>query len=124
MANVAQNLVNSLRSMYGNRLDSAAVLRAFDVRFSHWYIGAWMGSSNDLIKGIEYGLQTSAHTGSKPPELQKGHPELFGPGGFPDNFQDKDRTQDQTHHFAAYLSAGINSLERPLGPTHRSSYSL
>lgn len=109
MANVAQNLVNSLRSKYGNRLDSAGVLRAFDVKFSHWYTGAWMGSSNDLIKGIEYGLQTSAHTGSKPPELQKDHPELFGPGGFPDKFQDKDRTLDQTHHFAAYLSAGINS---------------
>ena len=94
MARRAQQIANSARFALGN---SQAAVERFDRDFSQAYLG-----NNGIGKTYKsawdfYGARV--------------HPNVpiaeLGESGFKPEFQDHEG--DQTHHFAAYLSAGINN---------------
>ncbi|MCU1265081.1 MAG: hypothetical protein JWM21_1399 [Acidobacteria bacterium] len=82
-------------------------LEAVDARLSKWYVGRRMSS---FATAAIFYVQLLAHGG----DIAKMGAELadkgyFGTGGFPEKFLDsRIPDQDQTHHFVAFLSAGIN----------------
>lgn len=78
----------------------------FDKRFSVAYTGAWIGTTK-LEAGV-FAYQTwGSNLQPRVPSSQ------LGAGGFPQNFRDgfpnNVNDSDQTHHFAAYFSGGINN---------------
>jgi hypothetical protein len=103
MALNAQQIADALAKQ---GIKGMEALQAFDSRFSLWYVGAPMNS-----------YTAAAHIFGEL-KLNGGnlvHAELpakyRGDGGFPEKLKDKKNPgEDQTHHFAAYLSAGINGM--------------
>jgi hypothetical protein len=91
-------------------MSGANALTALDQQFSQWYVGERITS---LAVVPDFLHQSGSHAlGTSGSTLKHSLPEsYFGPGGFPQKFSDRDSTQDQTHHFAAYFSAGLNSAE-------------
>jgi hypothetical protein len=106
----AQHLADSITSAYPNT-DPAKQIRAFDVRLSQWYIGAWIGTS--YASAVAFFAKTSG-SHFEGGDLNKVSERYFGAEDFPDKFKDNPHGQidlgaDQTHHFVAYLSAGLNN---------------
>jgi len=81
-------------------------LQIFDARLSKWYVGRSMTSLPTAI--VHYGRILANGT-----DMTKSGAEILathgGAGGFKGIFLDsRDNMADQTHHFVAFLSAGIN----------------
>jgi hypothetical protein len=94
MARRAQQIANSARNALGN---SQAAVERFDRDFSKAYLG-----NNGIGKTFKSAWDFySARIHPNVPSSQ------LGESGFKPEFQDHEG--DQTHHFAAYLSAGINN---------------
>jgi hypothetical protein len=94
MAGLAQTLANTALNFW--RGDASAALIAFDMSFSQKYLG------NDGI-GNSY---ESARKFAQAPIGPTVPIWFLGEKGFRPQFQDGEG--DQTHHFAAFLTAGIN----------------
>jgi len=91
MANIAQEKARSSLEVLG---DAKAALGAFDVRFSIVYLG-----NNGIGKSYDsaWRFNDNVHVGRAP---------VLGNSGFKSIYNDNEG--DQTHHFAAHLTAGIN----------------
>lgn len=107
MASAAQAIADmALAAHPGNE---AAALEAFDTAFATLYIGRPMRTLNDALALLQ--------SGGDGRHIEPGSPYL-GETGFRPAFFDTGPTSaglapedvDQTHHAAAYLSAGINGL--------------
>jgi RHS repeat-associated protein len=101
MARVAQGFANeALGATAGN---PGAALSMFDQNFSRFYVGRSIGSTYTSAYEL-YRDRFRLH-GTRDPYFA-------GSTGFKEMFRDSQFTRvnssDQTHHFAAYLSAGIN----------------
>lgn len=93
MARRAQQIANSARGQLGN---TQAAVEQFDRNISQAYLG-----NNGLGKTYKSAWDFfNARVRAQVPSSQ------LGESGFKPEFQDHEG--DQTHHFAAYLSAGIN----------------
>jgi RHS repeat-associated protein len=98
MADLAQKLANEALDQTPGSASSEA-LEKFDKAFSQQYLG------NDGIGTSLY----SAWKFSRAPYRPKVPHSMRGEGGFHPRLQDG--TGEQTHHFAAFLSAGINQQD-------------
>jgi hypothetical protein len=107
-AYVAQTIADGALAAHPN--DAAAALDAFDTGVAMFYIGRPMKTVGDALA-----LLRSEGVGG---EMRYGSP-YWGETGFKPAYMDTGATtagkppteMDQTHHVAAYLSAGINGLE-------------
>jgi hypothetical protein len=103
MADVAQQQAN--RALRANGNNPSRALAAFDRGFSRLYAGRSMASVRDIAHLAYYG-----------PVGRTINPYYFGETGFKQGFMDTDpdnvshhANADQTHHFTAMFSAGINT---------------
>lgn len=105
MAQVAQDSYDQARKALGKDATDAQILAEFDKIFSNYYIGRpldgvvaaaslyWRGPVGRLV--------------ANDPNVN----EMLGQGGLKDGFLENDNVaSDQTHHFAAYFSGGINGM--------------
>jgi hypothetical protein len=102
MADVAQQQAN--RALRANGNDPSRALSAFDKAFGTLYAGRPMASLSDVAHLAYYG-----------PVGRTINSFYFGETGFKQGFMDtgddtKGVNADQTHHFAAFFSGGINGF--------------
>jgi len=108
MAAFLGSMINDLISEIGGargikshrQLD--AVMKAVDEAFTPFYTG-WNGTINTANRDGGALAPSSGGYEQRPP--WGGHP-----GGFKDQYIDNVDKTGQTHHFAAYFSAGINGV--------------
>jgi RHS repeat-associated protein len=94
MANTAQILADTALNFWGNAKDA---LGQFDISFSQKYLG-----NNGIGK-------TFASASAFFSAIVQPKTDAVGEGGFRPEFKEGDPISgDQTHHFAAFLTAGIN----------------
>jgi hypothetical protein len=93
MADIAQAFANE--ALRNNSKNYKAAVREFDDLFSTFYAGRPMRTTRDLWTAFLFGVNL------------RRTPELRGDTGFKCEFIDGEG--DQTHHFAAMFSAGINA---------------
>jgi RHS repeat-associated protein len=103
MAQIAQGYANDAIGAARDNLKAA--LQKFDQNFSRFFVGSSIGSTYRSA----YDLWRASRNGSLRPQAD----EFFrGTSGFKDGYIDSRRPhEDQTHHFGAYLSAGINDQQ-------------
>ncbi len=87
--------------------DFKKALEKFDQNFSNFYVGRSVGKTYKSANNL---WRDSRRKASDPKSLKPKADSFFrGVTGFKDEFKDSNRpNEDQTHHFAAYLSTGIN----------------
>jgi RHS repeat-associated protein len=97
MADVAQFISNQSLASSGGNL--AAAVKDFEMAFSQVYLSRSMVSNYDAWELWRNPLRERTITRS-----------WLGQGGFRAEYGDKETRDDQTHHFAAYFSAGFHGL--------------
>jgi hypothetical protein len=97
MADVAQDIANDVLMQYG---DGSDALEEFDKRFTQQYLGGppvnGIGAIRHYMNNYARGKISSAY---------------WGESGFKEEFKENTPGNDQTHHFAAHFSAGINGMD-------------
>jgi hypothetical protein len=103
MAQIAQGYAND--AIGAAKDDLKAALKKFDQNFSRFYVGSSIGSTYRNV----YDLWRASRNGRLRPQADG----FFqGTSDFKDEYIDTRRpNEDQTHHFGAYLSAGINDQQ-------------
>ena len=83
-------------------------LKAIDSKLSKWYIGRRVDSTATAIQYYKQLRSNDGDLGKMGAEL---YPTYHGTGGFARKFLDSiNPAEDQTHHFVAYFSSGINDV--------------
>jgi hypothetical protein len=114
MARKAGSIVSDIyrrqiRNNDGGKIDFGAALLEFDEKFSDYFFGPQIRNWSDIADNYSNGVR---HKGTKEEKGQEDFKSQFQQNEkngsdlvSPDNMEGQ---PDQTHHFAAYLSAGIN----------------
>ncbi|MBX3294008.1 MAG: hypothetical protein KF881_14060 [Acidobacteria bacterium] len=104
MAALAEEVVKVILKEWGSMPLDSNSLRTFETTFSSHYVGR-------SIKGWRDAIALSPAGSERNLPKRKAAGVQLGQRGFKDKFREKDEgeNKDQTHHFAAFLSLGINS---------------
>lgn len=103
MADIAQDEADDALRQHGG---TRAAINAFDKRFTgDLYLGRRLDSM-----GAAYDLANNGVNDAQGRDRRQLNSNYFGESGFQSGFQQGNQRNDQTHHFAAYLSAGINGM--------------
>ncbi len=110
MAKVAQQAANIALGIFPSNLSEA--VKVFDTIFSNFYLGGNIG--NNLLSATIFYMSRESNITSSPAGHYSAKP-YRGYEGFKTGFRDtsdKGRNDDQTHHAAAYINAGIRGQDR------------